>query len=415
MELKYVVSVVLISLQYLLFFFWIYWLFISLFGFGKPLKQKTYEPYNRFLLLVPAHNEERVIAQLLENLNNLDYPKTLYQICVIADNCNDTTADMARKAGATVIEHTYIPGEPKGKPHAIKYAVTHYGASLSQFDAVAFFDADNLVTLNYLREMNNHLLNGDRLIQCYLDTKNPDDNWITLSYATSYYYMNRSWQLAKSKLGLGNAIGGTGFCVETKLLVKIGWTVRSLTEDLEFTMQCLLEGVPAKWCHTARVFDEKPESFRASVSQRLRWVRGHWDVNFRYTHKLLWRAISKLDFLSFDGAVYLVNPGKIILNTVTSALLLASFFFKSHWFGLVFHWHVWLFIMLFQFAYIGFAISTDSEKKINIIKSYMSMVVFNLSYIPLFFWALLTFTNKTWNPTKHTKSVDFKTISINGK
>ncbi|GAB6440412.1 MULTISPECIES: glycosyltransferase family 2 protein [Bacillus cereus group] len=402
------------GLQYFLLFFWFYWLFISVFGFGKPKKQKEHEPQKRFLLMVAAHNEEAVIGQLVDNLNNLDYPKDLYEVCVIADNCDDKTAEIARNLGATVIEHTYAPGEPKGKPYAIKYAVDDYGVKLqTNFDGISFFDADNLVSLNFLKEMNNHLMNGDKLVQCYLDSKNPDDNWVSLSYAASYYYMNRSWQLAKYRLGLGNAIGGTGFCVDTTLFHEVGWTARSLTEDLEFTMQCLLRGVPAKWCHFARVYDEKPQSFVASCVQRLRWARGHWDVCFRYTPRLLWRTITKFDVLSFDGALYLINPGKIILNALTAIIIWISIFTDSNWSQAMFPWQLWVTMLVFQFTYIGYTILVDSKKKLNVLSSFIAMAIFNLSYIPLFVWSLVTFKNKSWNPTKHTRAIEMDEMQKN--
>lgn len=407
-----IVKYVFISVQFILLFYWAYWLFISFFGFGKPKKQQAHAPKKRFLIMVPAHNEEVVIGQLVDNLKNLDYPDELYEVCVIADNCTDKTAEISRSLGAVVVEHTSAPGEPKGKPFGIKYAVDQYGDRLEKdFDGIAFFDADNLVSLNYLREMNNHLMNGDRLIQCYLDSKNPNDNWVTLSYATSYYYMNRSWQLAKSKIGLPNAIGGTGFCVDTKLFNEVGWTARSLTEDLEFTMQCILVGESAKWCHNARVYDEKPEGFIASCVQRLRWARGHWDVCIKYGPKLLFRFIRKGDIAAFDGALYLFNPGKIILGTMTGAILYFSLFANLNWFTTLIPWQVWLACLVYQLFYIGLSFILDSKTKINVVKGFLSLIIFNASYVPLFFWSLLTMKDKTWVRTDHSKSIALSDIS----
>lgn len=407
MEVNEIIKNIALGIQYFLLFFWAYWLFIGIFGFTKPKKQKEHKPSKRFLILIPAHNEENVVGSLVKNLNKLDYPRKLYDITVIADNCTDKTAKIARELGANVIEHTSSPDEPKGKPYGIRYAIDQIGDRLTKdYDAIAFFDADNLVSLNYLREMNNHLLNGDKLIQCYLDTKNPNDNWVTLSYATSYYYMNRSWQLAKSKLGLGNAIGGTGFCVDTKLFVDVGWTARSLTEDLEFTMQCLLQGVPAKWSHFARIYDEKPEGLWVSMVQRLRWARGHWDVCFKYGHKLLWKSIKKFDILAFDGFIYLVNPGKIILNSLTGLIILLSTLNLYEWFVPVFPWWLWASMILYQFVYVGITTKIDTKEKLNITKAFLSLGLFNITYVPLFFWSLVTKNNKTWKRTEHTKGID---------
>lgn len=393
----------MLIVQGVLLFFWSYWLFISLFGFGKAKENTPHKPKKRFAIIIPAHNEEVVIEQLLRNLCGLNYPDELYNVYLVADNSTDRTASIGRKIrGITVLEHTSPPGEPRGKPYAIKYALDNLSR---EYDAVVIFDADNLVSTNYLREMNNMLCEGHRLIQCYLDSKNPNDNWITLAYSTAYYYMNRSWQLAKSRLKLGNAIGGTGFCVEMKLLNEIGWTARSLTEDLEFTMQALLAGVPASWAHHARVYDEKPTDFKISVVQRLRWNRGHWDVCFRYAPKLFWRFLTKLDIRALDGFLYLVNPGKVVVGTGVSALLLYDRLTVNHYHYLVPIW-LWLVFMAVSYFNVVYATVKDSESRISLGKSLLSFITFNYTYMPLFVWALLTWRNKTWKRTEHTRAIE---------
>lgn len=398
----------LFLLQIVLIFFWSYWLIIGLFGFGKATKVREKIPQKRFAILIPAHNEEQVIGPLLDNLKQLDYPKHVYDVILIADNSNDKTAEIGREKGAIVLEHTSLPGEPKGKPYAIKYALDYLGDRLTEdYDAIAIFDADNLVSLNYLKEMNNQLCGGDRLIQCYLDSKNPNDNWISAAYATAYYYMNRSWQLAKQRLKLGNAIGGTGFCVDTHLIKEIGWTARSLTEDLEFTIQCLLKGVPATWCHHARVYDEKPTGFKISMVQRLRWSRGHWDVCTRYSWKLLWKFFTKGDLRALDGFLYLINPGKVVIGSGVSFMLYLNRFLGDDWGGYLVPFWVWIGLLFLNLLYVAYCIKRDAEIKVRVVFACLSMLVFNYTYIPLFVWGFVTQNNKTWKRTDHTRSIAF--------
>lgn len=247
------------------------------------------------------------------------------------------------------------------------------------------------------------MLQGERLIQCYLDTKNPNDNWITVGYGSAYYYMNRSWQLAKYRIGLGNAIGGTGFCVDTSLMKEVGWNATSLTEDLEFTMQCLLKGVKATWSHHARVYDEKPTGFIASCVQRLRWARGHWDVASRYILPLLKRTIIKRDIAALDGAFYLINPGKIILSSFTSLLLYFSYFSKLFYYEPLLPLWIWITLLMFNFAYIALATLADSNKRINLIKAVVCMALNNLTYIPLFIWSMVTSKSQIWIRTDHSR------------
>lgn len=395
-------------LQYALLAWFGYWFLISLFGFGRAGSSTVRRSQKRFMVLIPAHNEETVIGDIVENLALMEYPKHLYTVCVIADNSSDETARIARDLGAVVLEHTSLPGEDKGKPYAIKYALDTL--DLNGYDAICVFDADNLVTLNYLQEMNQHLLQGEKLIQCYLDSKNPEDNVIASGYAASYYFMNRSWQLAKYRIGLGNTIGGTGFCVDMKLLDKVGWTARSLTEDLEFTMQCLLIGQKATWCHNARVYDEKPTNFIASCVQRLRWARGHWDVCSKYALPLLKRAVTRFDLNSFDGVMYLLNPGKIVVGTMAGAFFYFCYFSGSDLVHPLLPMKVWLFFIAFNLVYVFLSLR-DSMQPLNAVNAFVSLYIVNLTYIPLFVWSLFTMNRRIWIRTEHKRSASITDMS----
>lgn len=400
-------NTIFVSLEVLVTALFAYWFVLGLCGFGRAKKLEMQEPEKKFLILIPAHNEEAVVGDLLDNLNNLDYPRELYDVLLIADECSDSTAQIGRDKGAIVMEHKYFPDEPKGKPHAIRYALDN--TDLDQYDAVCVFDADNLVTLNYLKEMNNHLIAGHRVIQCYLDTKNPRDNFITVSYAVSYYMMNRSWQLAKSRLGLGNAIGGTGFCVEREMFNLVGWTAQSLTEDLEFTMQALLKGVKTHWAHHCKVYDEKPTGFKASCIQRLRWARGHWDVCFRYALPLLKKSIKERDFVAFDGVLYLINPGKAVMTSMISVMYYLSLTFGHRLYEPFIPLWVYVAILVFNLCYVGYTI-WESKQQIHVTTAYLSLLFMTYSYVPLFVWSLVTFTNRVWVRTEHTKSKSLEEI-----
>ena len=188
-------------------------------------------------MVVAAHNESKVIGELIRNLYELNYPKELYDIYVVADNCSDNTADIAGEKGAYVIER--FNKKEKGKGYALEYAFNHIFAMDIQYDAVVVFDADNLVSPDFLRIMNCRLQKGEKIIQGYLDTKNAGDTWITKSIYIGYLLTNRFWQLSKYNLGLTCALGGTGMCISVDLLKQYGWGMTSLTEDLEFQTKAL--------------------------------------------------------------------------------------------------------------------------------------------------------------------------------
>src|SRR5690606_27970469 len=126
---------------------------------------------------------------LIENLKNLDYPKELYDIMVICDNCTDRTAEIVKELGVYAFERKNP--NLRGKGHAIEWMLSKLWKLPRSYDAVVMFDADNLASPDYLIHMNNDLCAGSRVIQAYLDTKNPLDSWVTASYAISYYFANR--------------------------------------------------------------------------------------------------------------------------------------------------------------------------------------------------------------------------------
>lgn len=163
-------DIIMIPLQLLIVFFTIYYFTLSFFGLVYRKKdKKVYEEKHTFAMVVCAHNEERVIGALVENLHLLNYSDKLYDIFVVADNCTDKTAEVARKAGAQV--HERFNDTEKGKGYAMDWMFNRLFKMERQYDAVCVFDADNLVHPDFLKEMNSRLCNGERLIQGYLDSK----------------------------------------------------------------------------------------------------------------------------------------------------------------------------------------------------------------------------------------------------
>ena len=150
-----------------------YQLILSMFGYKRSTKDyEDHAPQMRFLALVPAHNESKVIADIIRNLQNMDYPKELYDFYILADNCTDNTAEVARAMGANVIEsRKQSPDEPNGKPIVLQKALVALEGYQTQYDLIMIFDADNLIDHDMFREVNSqYLSNGQKedFIQCYL-------------------------------------------------------------------------------------------------------------------------------------------------------------------------------------------------------------------------------------------------------
>ena len=309
-------------------FMMLYQMVITLWGFSR--KDKDYgdhDPESRFLVLVPAHNEERVIGDIIRNLNEMDYPREMYDFYIIADNCTDGTAEKARELGANVIEtRKESPDAPTGKPIALRKALLSLGDYQNRYDLLMIFDADNLMDTNMFREVNSQYLDKGKpdLIQCYLGAKNKK-GIVAWFYYTGYTLTNRFFDLAKHRLGLNCAVGGTGFAITTSYLYERGgWTTMSLTEDFEIQVEATLEGRRILWNHVTRVYDEKPTSMRASIRQKIRWGQGHWFVALHNTRKLFSSLftgrIGVGEFLSLLTYMYSLSAYVVILIQAAAVL-----------------------------------------------------------------------------------------------
>ena len=228
------------ALVWIITIFWLYQLLISLCSLVK-LKDKPLleERENRFMAIIPAHNEEMVVGNLIESLKNQNYPKDKYDIYVIADNCTDMTKKIAESAGAIVYERR-SPMEERTKGHALQWFLRKKIAENAPYDAFCVFDADNIVDENFLVSMNKKLCQGEEVVQGYRDIKNPTDSWVSAGYAIFYWMMNRFYHLARYNLGLSPLINGTGFMVKFDVVKPDGWETETLTEDIEFSLQRII-------------------------------------------------------------------------------------------------------------------------------------------------------------------------------
>ncbi|GAB1155992.1 MULTISPECIES: glycosyltransferase family 2 protein [Paenibacillus] len=398
---------IFVTMQVILALLAVYQFTFSLFGLYKKKKKKHYPATKSFAVLVAAHNEEQVIGALMENLKQLDYPEDLYDVFVICDNCTDGTAQIVRDHGLNACVRTNA--DLRGKGYAIEWMLKYLWKLPRQYDAVVMFDADNLVDRNFLLEMNNDLCNGSRVIQGYIDTKNPEDSWITAAYGVSYWYINRLWQLSRHNLNMANFLGGTGMCFETNLLKEIGWGATSLVEDLEFTMRSVQRNVYPVFNYDAKVFDEKPLTFKASARQRLRWMQGHFTVARRYFFPLLWQSIKERSLVKFDLAVYGANVYVVLLTFLMTAVMWVdtAIFSGPHIANIYGYFPLWVGFVAIGLNILTFLLSMALEK-VTFAKVYLYLIVFPiylLSWYPITFYAFFTQNNKQWSHTQHTRVV----------
>ncbi|MGL4910928.1 MAG: glycosyltransferase family 2 protein, partial [Romboutsia sp.] len=309
-----------------------YSLFLSLFGYKKLEKYyKDHDPEAKFLVLVAAHNEEDVIGSTLDNLKKIDYPEHLYDLYVVNDNSSDRTGEICDECNVKHIDtiEKKHKKEGVGKSAGLQYALRELGFDKlkKNYDMLLVLDADNHVDSNILKEVNSQWIDEGKpeAIQTYLDSKNAEST-IATGYATAYNITNRFFQLSKKRLGLNNAIGGTGFAVRMDWLINTGgFSYKSLVEDLEMSIEIFKSGGRVSWNHFTRIYDEKPDTLKVSIKQRIRWCQGHWYVAFTNGGALLKGFVkSKFDLRYLDQLLYLFNMGKSVQLLVLAASFLLS-------------------------------------------------------------------------------------------
>ncbi|MDD4601187.1 MAG: glycosyltransferase family 2 protein [Negativicutes bacterium] len=409
--MNYAFDYLMIPMQLIIVFFTLYYFVIAFFGMWRRPEDKILTPKKTFAVIVAAHNEEKVISQLIENLHVLKYPQELYDIFVVADNCTDSTAQLARNAGAIVHERFSL--NQRGKGYAMEWMFSKLFKLKRKYDAVVVFDADNLVHPNFLLEMNNRLCKGEKVIQGYLDAKNPHDTWIAGTFAISFWLVNHIWHLAKYNLGLSSVLGGTGMCISTDILEKFGWGATCLTEDMEFTMKVLLIGIRTTWAHDAIVYDEKPLTFKQSWKQRKRWAQGHFDIAERYIPKMLSEGFKRRDIRILDGVLHLLQPHFLILST-TFVILSYVYYITPFYTNILYEVlpvEVWTLIAIGQYV---FPLIVLAKTKANC-KSWYYVIFYPLFvyiWIPITFFCFLNRHEREWSHTEHTRSLTYHDVLV---
>lgn len=400
------------ALVWIITIFWIYQIAISICSLIK-LKDKPFiiNKNHKFMAIIPAHNEEAVVADLIESLKKQDYPKELYDIYVIADNCTDKTAEVAKQAGAIVYQR--FDETKKTKGFALNWFLKQKIEEDANYDAFCIFDADNIVDVNFLKNMNKKLCQGEDVVQGYRDIKNPTDNWITAGYAIFYWTMNRMYHLARYNLGLSPLINGTGFMVRFDVIKPEGWVTKTLTEDIEFSLKRIIKGKRLGWAVDAKVYDEQPLGFKQSWKQRTRWTVGHIQCIKEYTKPLAIATKENKTLMNLDGLLYII--GSIPMFILTLILLALNFliYVGNGMSGLD------LFMNCVRYLVSTFLLPIGTAMLIMLLdKRPIKPMLRGLVCYPLFLgsWLLINFKclfkrDTTWDKIEHVRSIKINEVS----
>ncbi|MEO7716589.1 MAG: glycosyltransferase family 2 protein [Capsulimonas sp.] len=274
------------------------------------LLENAEPPTLRFAVIIPAHNEEMVIAATLDSLQRQSYPKDLFQVVVIADNCTDPTAQIARDLGATVMERTNL--EERGKGYALDWAFASLLADKSGADAFVIVDADTWVAPDFLEVMAGRIvLDSDPQGLCALQGRygalNVDEGWRAALMAGALDLFNHVKPLGREWLGLGVGLKGNGMAFSRQLLETAHWRGDSVTEDIDYGLDLIRHhNVLVGYVPTAKVMAQMPTTADQAASQRERWEGGRYALLREKAFPLLAEGLRKRSLALCDAAIDLM-------------------------------------------------------------------------------------------------------------
>jgi cellulose synthase/poly-beta-1,6-N-acetylglucosamine synthase-like glycosyltransferase len=253
-----------------------YYLFLAVVALLKPPKpwqntETVDDPFRKFAIVVPAHNEEGAIINTLKSCREIDYPEALFEVFVIADNCSDDTAQVVENEGMKCLVRTNK--ELIGKGHALGWAFER--VMPQGFDAVVVLDADCRIDSHALKAFNQHLGHGDLVLQANDIACNPDDSPMTYVISVGNLIENDLYYYPKSMLGMAVVLRGTGMVFSAEILQRFPWGASSIVEDMEYTMDLLRHGHSVKFVQEACVSSPFPSKQAQLDVQRTRWAAGN--------------------------------------------------------------------------------------------------------------------------------------------
>lgn len=365
----------------------------------KRAKRPTHPAQKRIAAVIPARNEAAVVGKLVESLLAQKYPRRLFDIYVVPNNCDDDTEDAALAAGARIL---HVDGPIHAKGDVLRGAFAQLSAT-GRYDAYCVFDADNLADPMFFQNVNDALVEGYPVAQGYRDSKNPYDNWVSGSMSAFFWFMSRLYNESRCRLGMSSHLNGTGFMVSDEVVRAIGWDTHSLTEDLEFSALCALHGYRIGWMPEARIYDEQTTGFWVSCVQRRRWTAGSLQCMRRYVPRLLKKhTVASLDIAMLFMGNLLCIIG--LVPAVGTALGLLPFFI-SH------PWRILALVLLGAAYYLaccgGAALLYRVEDRLNrrAIPGVFGFPLFLVTWMPINMYACLT-PPPRWKAIRHVRDMD---------
>ncbi|QWT17096.1 glycosyltransferase [Collinsella sp. zg1085] len=376
---------------------------------------------HRYAFFIAAHNEEAVIANLVSSIKDQDYPTDLIDVFVVADACTDNTAQVARDAGAIVYERHDLAR--KGKSWVMDFGFKKILEDYpGRYEAYFIFDADNLLSKDYVRIMNDGFDQGFQVLTSYRNSKNFGHSWISAAYSIWFIREARFLNNARMLLNTSCAVSGSGYLISARIVEAMrGWDFHTLTEDIQLSSFCAIHGIRIGYT-PAEFYDEQPLTLSASIKQRRRWVKGFYQVFFTYGKQLVQSVVKHHSFAAFDLLMVIApatllsltsliaNGSMLLVGTLTQGFLVTDAEMTQILGSIV------LSFLGMYVTYFSMALTTTileykhihCRSKLRILSNLFAFPLFMFTYIPLTVTAL--FLKVDWIPTPHDVSVTLEEV-----
>ncbi|MBE3560369.1 MAG: glycosyltransferase family 2 protein [Ktedonobacteraceae bacterium] len=278
----------------------------------------------RFALLIPAHNEEMILRTLLESLALLDYPKDRYTVYVIADNCTDKTAELARQTGGVEVYERFDV-DRRGKGYALNWMWQQLKERHLTYDAYVILDADSVVVPAFLRAMERELAGGARALQACNTVLNVTASPSTALRWIALTLINHVRPLGRNGIGASSTLTGNGMCLSHDLLERHPWQAFGIAEDYQYYLTLVEHGERVRYVPEAVVRSQMPTTFAQMRTQDVRWeASGQQQSQWRIALRLLKAAIRSRSLLHIEAVAELLTPPLSFLVLACLVTLVAS-------------------------------------------------------------------------------------------
>lgn len=406
-----IISIIAMALVGIMYAYQVLYLFVPL--IVKTKREKGPFPQKRYAILIAARNEEAVIGNLISSIAKQDYPQELLSVYVVADNCSDDTARIAREQGAKVYDR--FNTEQVGKGYALNWLLAQIKEQegYAHFDAVVILDADNVLKKDYFTQLNKTAQNYT-VFSSYRNAKNFGQSWVSSGHALWYLHDSSHLNRSRMLLNVGCMVTGTGYGFTKELLEQLGgWPFHTLTEDIEFSTWCAANGIKIGFAHNAIFYDEQPATMKVSWRQRTRWAQGGIQVSLRYFRDYFrgiakggWSGWSTFEAMTLSLWGYGLGGVCALLGMVTATVTGGLMGFAAAIAGSL----VGTYFTMTLLA--GFTLLTE-HKKVYATgwEKWKSIFTFPLFMFTFMVIAVMSIFQKwEWTPIAHTASVDPNTF-----